>query len=354
MAITPETLAAADTLRTQVGAPADAATRSHTVAWAASWAGLTAAMMAMLASADAATAILGHWPRPWEWSRITAATNALDTATAELGRLTADATTTASTAATSAINATLTGEPPIITTQVPESHRAETITTVAAVTAAIVAEQLASATTARVTRTMSTIPGATMSLIRQVLYRGPRARVQLIDDVRAAYATGLDRAMTATRTEVLDAYRATAQTIHQALPDLVGGWVWSCRLDIRVCPACLAMHGSTFPAHVPGPIDHQCGRCQRIPTVLPWATLGWSDTEPTSALPDAREWFAALSDADRLVVLGPGRLALMDAGLIGWDDIPRIRHAQMWRDSYQPATLAELKRLASQRENGTT
>jgi hypothetical protein len=350
MAITPETLTAADTLRTQIGAPADAATRSHTVAWAASWAGLTAAILAMLAAADAATAILGHWPRPWEWARLAAANTALDAATAELTRLTVDATTTASTAATSAISATLTGEPAIIVTQVPASRRAETITTLAAVTASIVAEQLASAATARITRTMSTIPAATMALIRQVLYRGPRAKVQLIDDIRAAYAAGLDRAMTTTRTEVLDAYRATAQAIHQALPYLVGGWTWSCRLDTRVCPACLAMHGSTFPAHTPGPIDHQCGRCQRIPTVLPWATLGWADTEPASALPDARAWFATLPDADRMAILGPGRLALMDAGLIGWDDIPRIRHAPMWRDSYRPATLAELKRLAAQLE----
>jgi len=348
MPITSTTLALSADLRTQVGEPADTATRSHTAAWAASWVTLAALMAAALAAGKAASVLLGHWPHPWEWSRIPAATAALTAAEAELARLTTTVTAAATAATATAVAATLAAEPSIISSQRPPTQRGATLAAVAAAAGTLDLTRRSAASTARIAATTATIPVTTLGALRHALHREPTPATDPLDRLAAAYLTGLDRAITITRTEPVDASRLATQDLHASIPTLISGWTWVCQLDIRCCPACLALHGSTWPTSTPGPADHQCGRCQRVAITPPWSESGIT-AEPPSALRDARQWFDALPVDDQIAILGPGRHQLMTSGRISWDDLPRRRHTPAWRDSYRPATLTELRQLAADR-----
>ena len=85
---------------------------------------------------------------------------------------------------------------------------------------------------------------------------------------------GLTRAMTLSRTEMLDAYRAGSAYVHRASADLVEGWQWYASTDRKACSACFARHGTIHPVSEPGPDDHPRGRCTRLPVLKPWSELG--------------------------------------------------------------------------------
>lgn len=350
MAVTTETLDLSGELRRAVGGQADGVTRAATGSWSAAWLALTPAVLAALAAAENLAAQVGHWPRPWEWSRIPEATNALALTTTRLDELTTAATTATIVGAQRAVEATTAAELAIINSQLPESHWiAATVTgAVGAGTAGVV-----EATAARIAATLATIPAETAGALTRALYRGPRpGPTGLVDDLRAAFLAGLGSVITTANTEILDAYRATSQLIHTDNSQVLDSWMWTCRLDVRVCPTCIALHGTISPLSTPGPIDHPHGRCQRLPLVKPWRVLGISDPEPESELPNARAWFATLNTLDQARILGPGRLALLDRGLISWDDLPRRRRTAGWRDSYRLATLRELEAVTASRDTG--
>lgn len=173
------------------------------------------------------------------------------------------------------------------------------------------------------------------------LGRNPRdvAR-RLIRRLEGGFNGGLTRALVVARTEMLDAHRAAAAAHHKANADVLRGWQWVAQLDRRTCPSCWAQHGSEHRLSDPGPLDHQQGRCARLPLTKSWADLGFDDIdEPASLVTDARAAFDALSPADRLAVMGRERLRRLEAGELNWGDLSQRRTTRGWRDSYGVAPL---------------
>lgn len=173
------------------------------------------------------------------------------------------------------------------------------------------------------------------------------AATDMLARVKGAFNGGLHRARVIAATEILDAHRAASreQQDRLARQGVVTGWQWIATLDHRTCPSCLAMHGTQHPVSVAGPLDHQQGRCDRLPVTAPWHELGFEGIEePPSILPDAHTWFDGLSDADRVRIMGAERLALLDSGAIDWSDLATRRETSGWRPSYVPTPV---KRLAS-------
>ena len=103
------------------------------------------------------------------------------------------------------------------------------------------------------------------------------------------------------------------------------------------------MHGTEHPPSVAGPLDHQQGRCDRLPVTASWKDLGFEGVEePPSIVPDARAWFDGLPETERAAILGDTRLALLDSGQITWDDLVTRRETRGWRPSYVPTPVAAL------------
>lgn len=170
---------------------------------------------------------------------------------------------------------------------------------------------------------------------------------EMVARVQGAFNGGRNRARVIARTETLDAHRAASRAQQDRLhaQGVVTGWTWIATLDTRTCPSCLAMHGTEHPPSVAGPLDHQQGRCDRLPKAASWADLGFPDIEePPSVLPDARAWFDGLPQSQREQIMGATRLDLLDSGQIGWDDLASRRETTGWRPSFVPTPV---KRLAS-------
>lgn len=173
------------------------------------------------------------------------------------------------------------------------------------------------------------------------------AAVRMLQRTKGGFDGGLSRANRIARTEMLDAYRAAAQTTDQANTGVLAGWRWSCSLSPRTCPACLAMNGQQFPTSTPGPLGHVNCRCARVPVAKSWHELGFPGlNELPDHFPDARSWFDGLSPQEQVRIMGPTRLRLLQSGQITWDDLAVKHRNPNWRPSYQPRTLTNLRRTA--------
>lgn len=180
--------------------------------------------------------------------------------------------------------------------------------------------------------------------VRRELIRGVAAgsnprqvASRMVQRAEGRFNGGLARATTIARTEMLDAHRAAAAVGQKQHTAVLGGWVWNTHLDARTCPACIAMAGREFPLEEPGPLGHQNCRCARTPKALSWADLGLDVEEPASAFPDAEAWFAGLSEAEQLQILGRRRYDAWLAGefpISGW---AQRRTTDGWRDSFHVA-----------------
>lgn len=183
------------------------------------------------------------------------------------------------------------------------------------------------------------------SLIRGVaLGQNPReAARRMVERVHGRFDGGLHRATTIATTEMLDAHRAAQYAHDQANVDTLGGWVWTAALDRRTCPSCWVQHGSVHPVTDPGPLDHQRGRCARVPKTKSWADLGFPDLdEPGDVVPDGRAVFDALPREQQLQVMGQARLDLLDSGRVSWSDLSTRRSSAGWRDSFGVTPVADL------------
>jgi hypothetical protein len=354
MAIGRNTLRIGSQLRVAVGTEADQATRRLTQAWVRAWDELSAEMQTAVTEAVALAGQLGHWPAPWQLARIpglAAALKAAEQALTQLGTRTGVEVTDA---AGSAITATVDAEPRLIASQLPAAERVQAATQFAS-------RILPSALDVIVARTGWQIESATQPLaadavdaMRRELVRGvavgasPRETARrLLDRVEGEFNGGLTRALTIARTETLDAYRVTSQYTHAANGDVVTGWIWSCTIGPRTCPACLALNGSVHPLDQPGPLDHQCGRCARLPKTKSWRDMGINLDEPADTLPDARAWYSGLSEDEQVAIMGPSRQKLLSSGKISWDDLATKRPAPAgWRASYAPTPVRTLQRKA--------
>ena len=115
-------------------------------------------------------------------------------------------------------------------------------------------------------------------------------------------------------------------------------------IAVHNCPSCWSKHGEIFDLDVPGPEDHQQGRCTRVPVAKTWRDLGFDIDEPASLLPDAQSTFAGLPREQQLQVMGKSRLDLLDSGQASWGDLATKRSTDGWRDSWAPTPLADLTR----------
>jgi SPP1 gp7 family putative phage head morphogenesis protein len=204
-------------------------------------------------------------------------------------------------------------------------------------------------TTEQVTSLSMPLSAQAEQAMKSVLVRGvavgenPRtAAARMLDRVEGAFNGGRNRALVIARTEMLDAHRAAAALQDKANASVLAGWEWVAQLDRRTCPSCWAQHGSRHPLDEQGPNDHQQGRCARVPVTKSWRELGFNIDEPASILPNARQVFDNLPQEHRLAIMGAKRLDLLDSGQIGWSDLSVKRSTAGWRDSYAPASLADL------------
>lgn len=356
MPVDTETLRLSRELRTAVGGHADQVTRDLTSAWADAWEDLSPALLVALIAAATLAVKLGRWPGPWELARIPnldAALLAVETALAGLAKRAAADT---SAGAEAAIRDTVGLSPAIIASQLPAGEQEDTAAVAAlAILATAVATRAVLART-RIGGVAASIPAAAMATVRRVLLAGvvvgadPRAMARnVLGALQVAFNSGLTRAIVMARTEILDAYRAMAADIRAANSRYVDTWIWVCLLDGRVCPSCLAMHGTVHPATEYGPVDHPQGRCMAVPHVKPWQVLGITLVEPADTIPDAEAWFWSLPEAQQIAIMGRTRLKLLRDRRIRWDDLATRQTNYGWRDTYVPTPVWELHRIAARR-----
>lgn len=384
MAITRGTLQIARRLRRDIGVEVDDAVRTLTGEWVNAWDGLASAWQAAADELVTTAVRLERWPWPVEIMRLGDVDRAMRGSITALDKLAERTDTVAAEGADRVIQLDAEREARIVASQVPAAEEPGLARTLAdrlgrqqveALREAWALREQDARTDVQLTvlsriRTdainviaqrasqqihADTIPLSPQAVdaMRRKLIRGidvganPReAAARMVAAVEGQFNGGLARAMNIARTEMLDAYRTTSQQIHAANADVVPGWQWLAEFDTRVCPSCLSLHGTQYPASEPGPQDHQQGRCARLPVLASWAELGITAPEPPSAMPNAEEWFAGLSRAKQLQIMGPARLQLLDDGAIGWGDLATLRQSSRWRPSYVPTPVRDLRRRA--------
>jgi len=199
--------------------------------------------------------------------------------------------------------------------------------------------------TQRITSLTRPLGAEATAAVRRELLRGiavgtnPRvAARRMVRGIEDQFLGGLNRALVISRTELLDATRAAQQATDQANTDVLAGWAWVAHLGPRTCRSCIAQHGTIHPIDEPGPLDHQQGRCARVPRTKTWAELGFEGIEdPPDSTPDAEAWFNSLTADEQRGILG-------DKGYEAWQrgDYPisawsTRREADGWRDSFAPS-----------------
>lgn len=201
-------------------------------------------------------------------------------------------------------------------------------------------EAIVRRTTEQITSTALPLADETYAVILGELTRGVAAgdnprqtAARMVDRAENHFNFGRSRAVTIARTETLDAYREGARVTQLAHADVLAGWAWLAHLGPRTCRSCLAMHGQIFDLEIPGPDDHQQGRCIRMPVVREEdgsVDLSW--------LPTAEEHFASLDATDQRAILGRRGYDAWVAGDFPIDQWSKTRHNDGWRDSQVPAS----------------
>lgn len=170
--------------------------------------------------------------------------------------------------------------------------------------------------------------------------KGPRA---IAAEVAQVAKIPLTRALTISRTETLGAYRQASTQAFEATR-VVQAQTWHAQLDTRTCPVCWAMHGQEFPVGTPMDSHPNC-RCAWVPKTLTWAELGFSgipDRQPV--IPTGATEFRKLTEADKLAIVGRGRLDAYNAGDITLEDMVRPTSHPRYGAGRRVATVRELAR----------
>lgn len=349
MPVVKETERVAREIRLAVKAAADDETRALTRAWARAWDEVVREFeLAAAEIVDAAQT--GQTITTGQVRRLARAQDALEAARESIDRVLARQGRRIVTTVQDIVNATAGANARLIATQIPKTEG--TTAQIAARFDRVSREAL----DAIVERSTDRIASLNQPLSRQASEQMLRALVRgvpagqsprtvarrMVRAVEGRFNGGLARALTIARTEMLDAYRVAAGAQQAANADVLQGWMWSAQLDRRTCPSCVAQHGSIHSLEEPGPWDHQNGRCARTPVVKPWKQLGFSMREPASSVTTGPEWFGAQPAATQQQILGPDRLAALNAGRASWDDMFQRRRTTGWRDSYGPTPAKDV------------
>jgi SPP1 gp7 family putative phage head morphogenesis protein len=124
---------------------------------------------------------------------------------------------------------------------------------------------------------------------------------QIAKEVKEALDGTTARAMTIVRTEMNRSYRESTRKFYETVDDVVG-WRWLSARDLRTCPLCWAMDGRVFKTKTKFGTHPNC-RCTMVPV------FKGEKKQVTGAAA-----FAKLNEAQKLAILGPGRLALYNQG----------------------------------------
>lgn len=358
MAIRRPTLRLLRQLAIAIGADVDQVTRTLTQAWVRAWDELENQWRAAMNDAvEYAMNHAGQWPPPREMQRIERLGRALDDSTRALTQLGQRAGVTITDGAGRVVAADAEFEPRLVSSQVPAGEAAQLAAQYTARVLPSALDVIVARSQSQIASTLRPLSADASEAMKRELIRGiavgsnPRDVVarRMVERVQGAFEGGLTRAMNVARTEMLDAYRTASRYSHAANSDVLAGWTWHSALDRRTCPSCWSMHGRTFPLEQPGPLDHQQGRCTRLPKAKTWRELGFDIDEPADEIPNAQAKFWGLPEPDRIGIMGRRRHELLRSGRIGWDDLPVERPNRAWRPSFAPRPVADLERIAQQR-----
>lgn len=344
-------------LRADVGDTTDGVVRDLTAAWVDAWDRLEASWQ--YAIVEVLELIARHQgpPPAYLFARLERLTAALQETRVALGALAGTSAAAAGAGAGTVIAATAAAEPYLIASQLPAGMAAAAAATYAARIAPSALEVIAQRCRERIHAKHWHLEADAVEAMRRALVTGvaagdnPRTAARhMLRLTETHFNGGLARATVIARTELLDAYRETSQHVHDENADVLAGWVWIASLGERTCPSCWGMHGTRHPLSEPGPLDHQAGRCARMPKVKTWAELGIAGVEDADdQVPDAGAAFADLPPATQAAIMGPRRLQLLQSGRITMADLPRRRESAEWRRSYVPTSVRDLEQLAGRR-----
>lgn len=342
MAVRREALSLARKSRNEVDEALIGVTRALTIAWAKAWDDLESDFGRAIADL-VSEASRGRGPSRVRIRKDERIQFSMGRVSRSLGSLMTIARTETATAVKIAVDAGDRFQRDIISAQLPPAHRG------------IVAESRAGDLAALITRASRRVsvltralPGTIDRKMRETIARLAMSRLKpdtsrvMLQQVEAAFNTGLAHALMIARTEALDAHRQAAALSQARQAEVLKGWIWLARLDRWTCSACFVMHGTEHPLDEMGPDGHQNCRCQRVPKAKSWKELGINLAEPVDLVPDGRTIFRQLPRDQQLRILGPTRLDLLDRGDIEWGDLATQKQNPGWRRSYVPTPVNQL------------
>lgn len=350
MAVTAETLRIVDRLRADQENMTREQTRALTKAWVEAWDVLEADFRAALVELIAG-AVDG------KVSRATVANNirlrdALQQTRAMLDELARTTDTTISNDVGQAVLDALDGHAALIGSQLPPNAAGAGIKFTRTSPDALAA--IVERTTRQIHSSTRPLPADVERVMKRELIRGiavgdnpNRTAARMLKQAEGRFNGGLTRALTISRTELLDAHRAATKASEQANKAILEEWEWHASLGARTCPSCWAKHGTRHPLDEAGPNDHQNGRCARVTVTKSWKDLGFNIEEPPSETPDAQAVFNNLTPDTQRGIMGAQRLELLQSGKVSWADLTTKRETSGWRDSYTVTPVKDLTAKAA-------
>ncbi|MBA2952122.1 phage head morphogenesis protein [Nocardioides sp. MAH-18] len=350
MAIGHSTIRIADELRVRLDNQVDQAVRELVQAWARAWTQIEPAWETAIADL-VATSKAGRWPSAGQIARAQTAQRALQVTTQEILNLAEFTGVTVMATTRDVTGETAMWQARLLVSQLPaEAYTMELFARLNRVDPDAIGA-IVERTNTQIESLRRPLERHAREAMRQALVRGvalgenPRtAAARMLRLAEQRFNGGLNRALTIARTEIIDAHRSAAAVHHFEHSDVLAGWVWLAKLDVRTCPSCWGQHGRRYPLEQPGPEDHQCGRCSRMPLVRPWSELGFDIEEPPSLLPDARAAFEELPAYEKNRIMGPVRLQGIETGALPWEALSVKRETTGWRDSWVPVPVQDVRR----------
>lgn len=312
-------------LRVDVGRIADRAVADVVKGWLRGWDVLSPRWQRAVSATVEQAADRGPMA-PWQIARLPEVASAVRRTEVTLGALSTASVRSAQSAVSEAVAVTEARHPQLL----------EALGADVAVTGRLPAgagDQVAVQARAQVARAMNPLAGDVGTALQRSFLRAVATRTARSDaSLKAVFDAGTRRAVATTQTATLDGYRDMAARV-DAASTVVTGWLWISALDLSSCSACWVMHGTLHPTTEPGPLDHPCGRCARLPVI----------GEPPTVV-DAQKKFRRLPRDQQAKILGPNRLRLFLAGDVRWADLATRQTGNGWRDTYTPTPLADLTR----------
>lgn len=160
--------------------------------------------------------------------------------------------------------------------------------------------------------------------------------------------TSLNRALTISRTEVLQAHRAASLEQFRADSDVVSGWTWYAQIA-TCCAACAAMHGTKHTLDESLDSHPNC-RCAMLPNPVTFEELGITGIdEPVTDVQTGQEYLDSLSPSERrkrTEQWGAGVADGFERGDLSLDDMVHESSHPVWGKGRRQSTLEQARKNA--------